>query len=568
MPPVAAPKKAPPPPPPVEEVPLVDPVAIQATISRNIKKHILSSAEAHDVARSMIEIVYEKAEAVMIENYLEKTAVPLTIHEISVQLIDVMHLVFIDRDRDEIEPFSLGEPLMVPTDPHSRGAVPTRTALKLNPQQQQTPLTTKDLSATGGKPRIARNTPATEARPQTRGTESTAGGEEIASTSVLQGSASGTKSRVDKDKKDTDKDKDDPLKQSQLQQDADGPTLENDDDEVLRLHLEAVKRRQMDIVHGSERLRNVLSTLNVKEFTIDGDEVIPVVPCDPQKLPLRKIDIRTTVPSGGEKTVPLDDKTQTTDKQNKKPNGKPSKSAKPPWNLFTSLEVTAPPMVLGVAPSPGVVSKEGDATKKSDFKNPRLSRAEFRKQLEAQSMNAQNAGTMHPDDLEEIMEDLTASKAEIPIQGRQRSNSHSSQPEAQKAPTPAQSNGNLKGADRVKELAKQNIAKVPANLHKHPKKEIPHVARDRLHKIIADGNAHGASPDGNSPQHRKCLPPPLYPSTVGHGMSPIPSARESVASSTSRFALAHNDQPSKVVVSLDLLDDISKDFVTKYTNQD
>jgi len=525
------------------EVPCIDPALVQATILRKIKARCHETHEAHVVCTQIVEDIYNLAEIDMVEHYIQSTAIPVTVHEISSQLLDAMYLIFINRDCGEDTDTSdtyglLHEPPMIPTDPHCRGVVPTRVPMKLTSH-----LATKTPGGKSQKGDALRSTArdmkglSAELAPKAPSVASVnSEGKEVHQTRETGGKKT-TKAET--------------LNSGQV---LTIPTQENsidetDEDEQVRANLEANRRRQQDIKHGSEKLHKDMENLQVKDFTIDGSEVIPVTAMDATKIPQRKIDIRSTLPEGNPSAL-LIPEPQT---RGAKPvTAKPAAAKKPDWGLFTTQEVPVPPMVSGVTPSPGVASKEGDTAKRSEFKTTRISRAEYRKNVQAQSLL-----TIQPDKEEE----------EDDLNKRSLSASRISHPEEQEPVPRLEVPAKQMSGEKTKELQKQRIAIMSS--HKRTPNEEAHLvpyARERGPGSPAKRLTAAAL------ANRKALPPPIYPAVTGHGLqhSPVPSARNSVATTRrSSFGMKTNEiSKTKVVVRGDLMDDVSKEFLSKYTSNE
>ena len=364
-------------------------------------------------SRVVVNEVVSEMEHEIVRAHMDHTAVPWTIQSVITDLMEALQLNFVEREPEpagehiqesEVE-LRIEEPQTIDPDSWARASILQRTHLvKPDSEQFKPPKPERRIVSGGSNPSNITSPLSASSRPGASENVFSLNNSSLAgpSHSNLAGTLRGHSQSVVQGRK-----------RSASEARTNPSTRPSDAglaaDEAMRSEEEVrLLERQKKESERMAHLRSVHERLN-KQFAeirpnqnvsimIDGatNTIVQVNKPDPKRLPSAQ-EPRVVIPSdeppqepeqssrrgraGSPMSYPL------------RPNEKKEKKPKKDQALFWTPEGQSEPMVRGVAPSPGVASKEGDITKRVDLKpqKSRITKSEYSKMVALQQQQQRMA---------------------------------------------------------------------------------------------------------------------------------------------------------------------------------
>eukprot|EP01062_Namystynia_karyoxenos_P007614 TRINITY_DN12671_c0_g1_i1.p1 TRINITY_DN12671_c0_g1~~TRINITY_DN12671_c0_g1_i1.p1 ORF type:complete len:614 (+),score=146.64 TRINITY_DN12671_c0_g1_i1:84-1844(+) len=359
-------------------------VSPRGMLENRVRANLLANEEGEALCFQVMEDIVARAEAQVISNHFDRTAIPYTVQNVAKELMDLMQLVFLARDDGGGDPADGGdswaqdaEPDPIPADPWARGVVPLRATREPDPLER--PQAAKRNRSTVPQGYSSFRQDPVPKSPRAQGAPPPASGDAAVNTpATVPGQGKGLP----------------PLKRPQAALSASDPAAaERRHSGLTDGGNRADLRRRQEMREAAERQNRLLRESKQKAVCVDSinGRVIPSRSVHIERLPNRRVDMQYQVE--GER-APVQPVTETKRHRGApraggtQRKGKAAGDGQPriKWSDFVEPEEHYGPLCDPCTPVGGVLVKEGTRIARAGLKvnEKRMTTDTFRKLMQAQ----------------------------------------------------------------------------------------------------------------------------------------------------------------------------------------
>lgn len=354
----------------------------------DVREAVIHENIGESVVGSLMNDIVNQSTELMINNHLDRVAIPYTVRCVTSEILDFLHCAFVGQDTGKVvsDGWSDGGLAdVVQIDTWARGTIDVKVKKQLT-----TPIPGGEVNQSallGATTRSTRRLPSSlsQSKAQLKGGDDKA---KLASDNKSIRGLNSTVSNVKLRKKSVVA-----TEEEAPTANGGGPPKENSailspDEEEYANQVKLEQKKKAETRQLAERITKQLEEMrNVSDVVVDSNsgKVIAVKAFDVKNAVSRKAEPKFTVPSQAEVVDLVPKEKPGPRKGGAGPNANQAKKPRRDGSEFVQEESAYGPMVEGVLPSGGVTVKEGETTKKGDLKVPKtkLSRTEYKKLVDS-----------------------------------------------------------------------------------------------------------------------------------------------------------------------------------------
>jgi hypothetical protein len=360
----------------------------------DVREAVMQENIGESVVGSLMNDIVNQSTELMINNHLDRVAIPYTVRCVTSEILDFLHCAFVGQDTGKVvsDGWSDGGLAdVVQIDTWARGTIDVKVKKQLT-----TPVPGSEVNQSallGATTRSTRRLPSSlsQSKAQLKANEDKA---KLAADSKSLRGLNSTVSNVKLRKKSVVATEEEALTANGGAPPKENSAILSPDEEEYANQVKLEQKKKAETRQLAERITKQLEEMkNVSDVVVDSNsgKVIAVKAFDVKNAVSRKAEPKFVVPTQAE-VVDLVPKEKAGPRKGGAggPNANQAKKPRRDGSEFVQEESAYGPMVEGVLPSGGVTVKEGETTKKGDLKVPKtkLSRTEYKKLVDSHVLSS------------------------------------------------------------------------------------------------------------------------------------------------------------------------------------